>query len=313
MRPAGRPSRSVGVSAENGGRESDDAAGATVIGPASPLVLQMANGQSIGPIAGPPVDGEDVQIELIGEIRPRIFDRCPICSDPATQDEHVPPRSVGGKKMTRTCRPCNNRLGSLVEPDLLDWLDGVVLSAQLRSERIGHRPGSVPRLAIRQAPQGLLLLADGDEHLDLVLRAGGQMTLRWRSIDYRRCWIALLKQAYLASCLRFGILDGAILDSIRAELISVRDVRSRAAIPRTPLAERLKVAARAEPIVGVPPVVEAKATYETDPIPGVLLVGRVFVGWAIGPARDTPMAGSSEYSIPLTVGNPIEGMTVPAQ
>ena len=285
----------------------------TVIGPASPLMLEMANGQMIGPIAGPPLDGEDVQIELIGEIRPHIFDRCPICGDPATEDEHIPPKSVGGKKMTRTCGPCNNRFGGFVEPDLLDWLDGVVLSAQLRSERIGHRPGSISRLAIRQTPQGFLLVADGDEHLDLVLRAGGEMTLRWRSIDYRRCWIALLKQAYLASCLRFGILDGSLPEAIRAELISVKDARSRTAIPRTPIAERLKVATRAEPIAGVPPVVEVKAMSETGPIPGVLLVGRVFVGWALGPARETPMPGSSEYSIPLTVGHPIEGMTVPAQ
>ena len=280
-----------------------------MIGPTEPLMLRMDDGQVMGPITMPELDGEPVQIELLHEIGPRFFDRCPICGDPATDDEHVPPQSIGGVIRTKTCGPCNNRFGSHVEPDLLDWLDGVILSARFRSNRVGHRPGAARRIALRWTPQGFLLMPGDARDLQEILDAGGDMDLRWRSVDFRRCWLALLKQAYLAFCLRYGVPDADDADEIRNELIAVRDAQRRSDLPASPLAERLIVAAQATAVPGLPPLVEARAMNESGPIPGVLLVGRVFVGWAIGPVRAEPMAGPSEYSIPLRIGAPIEGIT----
>ena len=143
-----------------------------MIGPTEPLILRMDDGQVIGPITMPEMAGEDVDIELVQEIGPRSFDRCPICGDPATEDEHVPPQSIGGEVMTRTCGPCNHRFGSYVEPDLLDWLDGVMLSTRLRSDQVGHRPGSSRRIGLRRTPQGfVLMLGDGRDLQEVLMRA----------------------------------------------------------------------------------------------------------------------------------------------
>jgi len=58
-----------------------------VIGPTEPLMLRMADGRLIGPISGPPMEsGSDVEIRPLAGVGPRIFDRCPICFDSATDD-----------------------------------------------------------------------------------------------------------------------------------------------------------------------------------------------------------------------------------
>ncbi|BCB83686.1 HNH endonuclease [Phytohabitans suffuscus] len=75
--------------------------------------------------------GEPVEVTLVEEIQWRPFESCPICGAPATDDEDVPPRSIGGKVMTRTCGPCNNRLGSHLEADLADWLDNALTLPRL--------------------------------------------------------------------------------------------------------------------------------------------------------------------------------------
>jgi hypothetical protein len=48
--------------------------------------------------------------------------------------------------------------------------------------------------------------------------------------------------------------------------------------------------------------------YQFWQIPGVLLVGGVFVGWATGLARGAPMAEPSEHSVRLTIGTPVQGI-----
>jgi hypothetical protein len=54
---------------------------------------------------------------LAMEIRYLDFGECPICLEPTSGTrEHVPPESIGGNVMTRTCEPCNNKFGSLYEP-----------------------------------------------------------------------------------------------------------------------------------------------------------------------------------------------------
>ncbi len=84
------------------------------------ISINLADGRMLD-ANQPKVTDDVIQVMVGAQVPARFFESCPICGDPATDDEHVPPESVGGKVMTRTCRPCNNRLGSHVEADLADW------------------------------------------------------------------------------------------------------------------------------------------------------------------------------------------------
>src|SRR5258705_11211116 len=96
---------------------------------------------------------ESADVTLVQEIRERRFESCPICGEPATTDEHVPPASMGGRIMTRTCGPCNGRLGSHVEADLADWYNQAVASSRFGSATIpGQRRSG--RILWRRTPAG---------------------------------------------------------------------------------------------------------------------------------------------------------------
>ena len=48
------------------------------------------------------------------------FDRIPnelcfICGEPALTAEHVPPDSIGGRKLLNSCQQCNNELGTRID------------------------------------------------------------------------------------------------------------------------------------------------------------------------------------------------------
>src|SRR5690606_16801154 len=90
-----------------------------------------------------------VGVDVLAIARPVFFDRCPIClsPDPAT-DEDVPPKAVGGSVMTRTCDRCNCGLGSVIEPDLVDWWEDALGFVSLSHADIrGAR--RVPRILVR--------------------------------------------------------------------------------------------------------------------------------------------------------------------
>lgn len=90
----------------------------------------------------PTANDVPLTVTLTTEIGPHVFDRCPICLKPEpTEREHLPPESMGGQVQTRTCVPCNNRLGSLVEGDLASWYIGEVRQARISSPRmvLGYR------------------------------------------------------------------------------------------------------------------------------------------------------------------------------
>ena len=64
--------------------------------------------------------------ELLDEIGRRLFESCPICGGLPEKDEHVPPKSIGGVIMTRTCGACNQTFGGRVEGGVKDWFYGVI-------------------------------------------------------------------------------------------------------------------------------------------------------------------------------------------
>jgi hypothetical protein len=119
----------------------------------SSLTINLHDGRTLGPATRPAGEGEDVSIRLVEEIGPRSFPNCPICGSPATTEEHVPPKRMGGQKMTRTCDGCNHRLGSSVEGDLWDWLDVAITQARFSSTNVQGARGA-GRILGRTTPAG---------------------------------------------------------------------------------------------------------------------------------------------------------------
>jgi hypothetical protein len=169
-------------------------------------------------------------VTILDTAAPKSFDRCPICLEPnPTSKEHVPPESVGGAVMTLTCLRCNNDLGSRVEADLTAWCDDSMMAWFANDSVPGKR--RLPPLLIRQTKDGnpVLVMAPGgmDSAIPAMLDRGGEIEATYRLPDMDRVTLAILKSAFLASCLFLDDLPETELSAaIRKELLEVRD-RSR--------------------------------------------------------------------------------------
>lgn len=129
-------------------------------------------------VAIEPEVGETVEITMIDEIQARSFESCPICGAPATDDEHVPPESIGGKIMTCTCSPCNNGLGRNIEADLADWYDNALTLPKFESPSVrGGRNSS--RILWRTTPAGefVLVIDRGHDPAIIDMLKSGQVDL----------------------------------------------------------------------------------------------------------------------------------------
>jgi hypothetical protein len=274
------------------------------------LSLALANGSAIGPVVSPVSRGESVSITLVEEIVRRDFDDCPICSDPATTDEHVPPRSVGGGVITRTCGPCNHNLVTNVEVDLLDWLQDAIPSPRYRSTAVpGDRQSA--RILVRETPTGeFLLFLDGphDNAVPKILDSGS-LTITARPPDRNRYSLALLKHAYLAACMRFGVEEGDAPDRVRRDLIAARDAEGRENVPTSTLALGLTILRSAEP-APLPHAVWAIAHLADRQLHGVVLSGRVFVSWESLPPTE-PYEPAKPIRLQLDVCGRIDGTLHP--
>ncbi|MFG1861922.1 HNH endonuclease [Microbispora bryophytorum] len=254
---------------------------------------------------------DSARIELIEEIPRRVLGACPICGDPATEEEHVPPLAMGGAKMTLTCARCNNSLGSYVEADLADWYENVFSVTRFSAPGIqGYRnTGPMP---LRWTPEGeFVLLLSGrkiDPAVDDMLR-GGEVELHVTPPNENRYRLGLLKQSYLAACLQFGFLESEAGDLVRRELLAARDAVSRRDVPISPLAWGLTVYRHHETRrLTSAPLVRALAHSEEESIEGVLLAGRVFVSWSSRVDPDRPPCREPEpFQVRLQVGEPTNG------
>lgn len=256
--------------------------------------------------------GETVGLTVIEPIRRRVFESCPICGDPATSEEHVPPERIGGKKLTLTCEPCNNRLGSYVEPDLIDWFEGAITRPLLRSAAV-QGPRKEKRLLVRNTPNGApVLVVEGRAHPDLpAMLASGEIALDAPLPNWGRCMTALLKHAYLAACLVYGRLEGEVADEIRRDLVAARDAKSRQDVQVSKLAMGLTVCRTYDPSTDEP-AIRATLHEPAGDVEGVLLVGRIFVSWSSAVAEETPDV-DQRLSTTLQVGAPIRGTVASVQ
>jgi hypothetical protein len=131
----------------------------------------------------------------------------------------------------------------------------------------------------------------------------GQVDLSAWLPDINRAYLGLLKHAFLAATLRFGILEGSGADAVRNDLLAARDARGRRDVPRSDLALGLTVL-RGN-YSGHSQLVWAKATIDDEAIDGVILGGSTFVSWS-----SVPYTGSLERAplhVSLAVSARVEG------
>lgn len=194
------------------------------------LVLDVA-GHRLEVRHAPNDNEEQVTITGLQIIEPMHFDRCPICLTPnPTSKEHIPPRSVGGRVMTLTCKPCNSDFGGRVEPDLYSWcLDALVNTRASGTGAPGRR--RLPTVYRRETQDGqFILLVEGevDPAVTTMLDAG-DLTWEVRLPQMLLVRAAALKSAYLAACLTVrGIPDSPTSRKVRDLLRATRDGASPA-------------------------------------------------------------------------------------
>lgn len=207
-----------------------DSSGEPGLSPIHSMTLDMVDGGTIEIRRVTNPNAVTANVTILDTASPKSFDRCPICLEPnPTSKEHVPPQSVGGMVMTLTCRRCNNDLGSRVEADLTAWCDDSMMAWFANDSMPGKR--RLPPLLIRQTEDGKPVLAVGPGGMDSaipgMLDRGGEIETTYRLPDMNRVTLAILKSAFLASCLFLDELPETELSAaIREELLEVRD-RSR--------------------------------------------------------------------------------------
>lgn len=255
------------------------------------LTIQSEDGTTLE--FGSPTSGEFGSLTGLVEIPAGTFwasagdeTICPIClRSAATEREHVPQEALGGSRMTKTCKRCNNNLGSKVELDLENWFDHALTTVGIDHD--GEIPGKrhLPTFYYRRATDGdkFLLFSGGDftdEARQIV--TSGEFRLHYREPDPRRWGVALLKHAYLAACLCLrSIPDTAEARAIRADLMAARDTPTRTRPPASMAANRLKVYRSEVGRQGPSLALVARGGCDEGEPPELLisLAGVLFVSW----------------------------------
>jgi hypothetical protein len=276
------------------------------------MSITLPDGRTLDVVLRPDDPGESAEVTAIAPIRRRDFDSCPICGDPATSEEHVPPARLGGKVLTMTCLACNNKLGSNVEADLVDWFEGAVTLPSFRSAGVRGRRRE-KRILFRNTPDGeFVLVFNGRANPDVTaMLESGEIALGAVLPDWNRCSLALLKHTYLAACLTYGVLEGEAADEIRRDLVAARDAENRRSVPASRMAAGLMIFRTYEPITDEP-AIRAVLHDPAGPVEGVLLVGRIFVSWSSVIPVDVPRA-EGRLNRQLLVGLPVEGTVTSVQ
>lgn len=260
----------------------------------------------------PRADSTLVRMRPIAPIPAHFFNDCPICGDPATTAEHVPPAAIGGRVVTRTCERCNNQLGTRVEPDLIDWVDGAVGRVAFTGEAV-MGPRCAHRVLHRTTPTGeFVLVIDGrfDESIRDLLNAG-EVEFTATAPDPNRLALAALKQAYLSACVHLRAIPAGT-EQLRAELLLARDAPSREEVPYSPIAAGVEVL-RLDPASGTPPaepLVHAVAQIDSVVENGALLGGVVFVSWSSNPVPEPATSTSTRFTAAMQVQGKSDGTVI---
>lgn len=254
-------------------------------------------------------------VEIRRAIAARFFDQCPICGGPPTTLEHVPPEAIGGRKLTRTCEPCNNRLGTHVEADLCDWVDHAISLPRFSADTVlGNRKSG--RLLVRETTTGspFMIFEDLPPAGLKEMLASGQIDLSAHGADINNVRIAILKQLYLAECLDSGIPQGPLADQIRHELITARDAPSRRDVPISILSTALNFYRITHLDLDTStPLATAVATFAADTVAGIVLAGRVFVSTTLTHVPTRLVQRQQDLSTRMYIGTPTPGIVTSVQ
>lgn len=155
------------------------------------------------------------------------FPVCPIClGSESLTDEHVPMKALGGRVMTRTCAPCNNKIGSLSEEALSRLALGEVQIELQFSGAEAPRGWRKATAIIRQVPAQppILHVRRGDPELIAAVSDGFPFEARYTLFNTFPLGIAVLKYAYLAACVWLrAIPQSGEASAFREILVTVRD------------------------------------------------------------------------------------------
>lgn len=241
-------------------------------------------GLGIDVIHGPEHDSEELQATPLVTISGFEFDRCPICLEPGPdRREHVPPASIGGQALTRTCTRCNSGLGARVEDELAAWLAGAVGHVRFTSEGSGVRGRRrVPPLLVRRTDGGqFVLIIDSKAPPEIrTMLEHGQFEVEMTPPQPHRYRIAALKQAYLGACIRLrDIPDTRSARLIRRDLLAARDASSNGSVPKSEIAASIVLARTYSEPAG-PPLVLCRFIGEGHGrAMGLLFAGHLLVSW----------------------------------
>lgn len=214
------------------------------------------------------------------------FDRCPICLSPVpTSEEHVPPESLGGMKMTLTCAPCNNGFGSHLEAVLLDWGEDAYSLVRLEHDNV-QGPRRVARVLLRQTPAGrpVVLAHRPDPAFSDALAPATNFTMHIRPPERVRWRLGAIKSAFLGACLLLHeIPQSPEADAIRADLLAARDAPRSATLAESDHCASLTVHRTQGPAVpGEIALVQIQPEERGTPQICVSLARTLIVSWPLG-------------------------------
>ena len=242
-------------------------------------------GSPIEALQRPPDGAKLLDVRFIREIERYDFELCPICLVlPATEEEDVPPRAIGGRVMTKTCKPCNNVLGTRLEDEVTGWFDGALVQVRFASDGL---PGArkAPRLFLRTTSNGdFVLAAFKDVSSDVrTMLEDGTFDIHFAPPHPDRYLLGLLKHAYLGACLLLrDVPRGPIADAIRQDLLAARDAPDRNALPPSAMARDVLIGRAYDPQPVPPLALVGIAKPGGVHLLGIVLARTVVVAWPLG-------------------------------
>lgn len=194
---------------------------------------------------------------------------CPLCIRAFTRNavatrvlttEHVPPESLGGRRLVLTCQDCNSRAGAEVDSQMLaleqiyNFAAGTMRIPMRARLKVGGETLNIETLATAKSVLAFVLprnndprrLASAEAELARLAEEGqgyqGQMTF-YEDVRYRPALVGWLRAAYLAAfaALGYRYILRRELEIVRAQLAdTTRDVLQvfSVTVPTAPSNER---------------------------------------------------------------------------
>jgi hypothetical protein len=171
---------------------------------------------------------------------------CPLCYQVFPREqwsgltlEHVPPKAVGGKGITITCKPCNNNMGANIdshlarEQNFMDFLEGVPGASWDGTYSVNDLPHRL-WASFARGNKGEWIILGNPKYTDpaqLQDAMNAFENVQWQDFRWhlqmkgpnpRRAQIALLRAAYLwgFACLGYPFLFNRHIELVRQQIVN---------------------------------------------------------------------------------------------